>query len=824
MPEMLRYVNPIALLNLSPNEIIGDDTLLIRKAKRVLLAEIELSDVKTIFHDGVELNVSDCLRVIDELDFKDKKDFHLFIFENKELHNFLSYGDLSFFRVFREESLYKQKQFLDFISPYFAFQYAGALSKNFREKNTTIIRSILSVRPIVSESFIDTCYRPTYNLLKELNDEVIKITQSIKFDEQGYDGNDYSDLVRSITELINVELVNLLPSYFQSLRNQCAQLLRDLARDLNNEPYRKYKPAFEICEMAYAISTDGLVHQKIKKDYYVIKNNYDQVKLVNSNFKKPEKEDKPKSEVRPKENSVSDTISPHDERSYLIYSVLLIVILGIAFFYLPVQKIILAIILFKLTIPIVVLVKDREFSLGTWLKIQGLYYFFALGGLFYPVMGQLLISYNFFLNISMLLYLKGVFGDSKSLKKDIGLYVIGAIAATSLYNALTYQEVAKTKTLKSVELKVENLTDREYFKRGSSFFRQGNYIDAVLEFDKAIAANPKYMEAYFDRGASKLSLGKYEEAISDLNKAAEMGNNTSLLHSNLGYAFAKLSRLDTALFYFNRAIELDPHNDHAYRGRGDLKYDKNDIAGAVIDYTKAISYLPIASNYFARGLAYYYLNLNEKALSDINKAIELNPNVAQYYYDRGDVKDKMNDLDGACKDWSVAKEKGYEVPNYKMEMCESSIVNVPNSEFIDCVGMKFRYNRELNNKLVISVGSQASVAVKLINITSNKCIRYVFVNKNSTFSIRNIPEGKYFLKIAYGDDWSVQKGKSLCTGRFARNQFFEKGSDVLDYNLIYSDNGYTVPSFSLKLDLVIMGEHGNKFATNRIKENAFYNE
>jgi hypothetical protein len=67
-------------------------------------------------------------------------------------------------------------------------------------------------------------------------------------------------------------------------------------------------------------------------------------------------------------------------------------------------------------------------------------------------------------------------------------------------------------------------------------------------------------------------------------------------------------------------------------------------------------------------------------------------------------------------------------------------------------------------------------------------------------------------------------GQSYCTGRFTKNTLFEKGEDILDYNLVYSGNGYQVPSFSLKLDVIITEDRMNSFNTDKINENDFYNE
>ena len=47
------------------------------------------------------------------------------------------------------------------------------------------------------------------------------------------------------------------------------------------------------------------------------------------------------------------------------------------------------------------------------------------------------------------------------------------------------------------------------------------------------------------------------------------------------------------------------------------------------------------------------------AISDYNKAIELDPNNALDYSNRGISKENLGDLNGACADWKKAAELGY---------------------------------------------------------------------------------------------------------------------------------------------------------------------
>jgi len=266
---MQNYINPIALLNINAENVSDLDVLIIRKAKKSLLAEIELNDTENILYNGIELTKSDCLRVIDELDNKDKKDFHLFIYQNKNFNNFLSKGDITFFNSYKVESIYKLPEFIDFISPYFTQQYEKALSKNFINKNTANVKLLLSIKPVVNDVYYEECYKSTYSIVKNIENEIIGITKEIENKTSKQIQNDFEDLPEIIKNKVDLELINLLPNYFQSLRNQLAQTIRNLARDLNNEPYSFHKPAYAIIEIANKrIDKPKYIYNKGFVDYW----------------------------------------------------------------------------------------------------------------------------------------------------------------------------------------------------------------------------------------------------------------------------------------------------------------------------------------------------------------------------------------------------------------------------------------------------------------------------------------------------------------------------------------------------------------------------
>jgi curved DNA-binding protein CbpA len=127
---------------------------------------------------------------------------------------------------------------------------------------------------------------------------------------------------------------------------------------------------------------------------------------------------------------------------------------------------------------------------------------------------------------------------------------------------------------------------------------------------------------------------------------------------------------------------------------------------------------------------------------------------------------------------------------------------------------------DIDNYLEVHVGGNTDVVIKVMSLQTNKCIRYVFINSRSTYKIKNIPEGKYYLKIAYGKDWFSKVENGRCIGKFLRNKIYEKGNHILDFTIQKIDDGYIVPYFELQLD-VVGARNANTFDSQDISENEF---
>ena len=78
--------------------------------------------------------------------------------------------------------------------------------------------------------------------------------------------------------------------------------------------------------------------------------------------------------------------------------------------------------------------------------------------------------------------------------------------------------------------------------------------------------------------------------------------------------------------------------------------------------------LAVSENVYARNSAFFYNRGSDKAkkgdhygaISDFNKALEMNPYSEIVFKNRGIAKEYLGDMKGACDDWRIAFSLGYE--------------------------------------------------------------------------------------------------------------------------------------------------------------------
>jgi hypothetical protein len=147
----------------------------------------------------------------------------------------------------------------------------------------------------------------------------------------------------------------------------------------------------------------------------------------------------------------------------------------------------------------------------------------------------------------------------------------------------------------------------------------------------------------------------------------------------------------------------------------------------------------------------------------------------------------------------------------------------------ECENIVPKFDYKMDNYLQVSVGSNTDVVIKLMkkqnDYNEDICIRIIYIRKDEIYYLRNVPEGIYYLKIAYGKDWRQKIVDNQCYGKFMRNAQYEIGSNKLDFNIdVRADGKRFLPYFELSLDMIVQKYDKNRkstFSSKNINEAQF---
>ena len=144
-------------------------------------------------------------------------------------------------------------------------------------------------------------------------------------------------------------------------------------------------------------------------------------------------------------------------------------------------------------------------------------------------------------------------------------------------------------------------------------------------------------------------------------------------------------------------------------------------------------------------------------------------------------------------------------------------VETPDEELSEEYGISPVYGIQ-DNYFDIAMGSGCNVAVKIMDLRTDKCIRYVYVAENSTTTVQEIPQGVYYLKLAYGYDWmEYEKDNVMKIGRFTRNVSYERSQDTFDFGV---KNSRDEVNYRLEIN-VVDSKLENNFLATPINEEEF---
>lgn len=146
-------------------------------------------------------------------------------------------------------------------------------------------------------------------------------------------------------------------------------------------------------------------------------------------------------------------------------------------------------------------------------------------------------------------------------------------------------------------------TRLEHFQAGKLYSRLGDRPRAVEEYRKAIALDPRFVDARYRLGVEFLTAGNLQDALKELRRAelvsAAYRKGYEIWYAE-GLTMLRMKRVAEATALFERTVQARPRFAPAHNEIGKIRLDRGEYDAAIDHFVKAIGSDPRAE--YARGL------------------------------------------------------------------------------------------------------------------------------------------------------------------------------------------------------------------------------
>ncbi|MFI5303154.1 MAG: tetratricopeptide repeat protein [Nitrospiria bacterium] len=162
----------------------------------------------------------------------------------------------------------------------------------------------------------------------------------------------------------------------------------------------------------------------------------------------------------------------------------------------------------------------------------------------------------------------------------------------------------------------------------------------------------KEASAHYKLGVSYLNDNATQAAFLEFQKAIEINPKDKLAHYGLGHVYYVQNRYAESLKEFERVVKIDPEYSEAYNYSGTVYEAMGDLNSALKQYQLALKnqlyQTPQYVHYNISGV-YFKQEKYQEAISELQKAVHIDPGYALAYRSLGEVYLKVGDENSALK-------------------------------------------------------------------------------------------------------------------------------------------------------------------------------
>ncbi len=160
--------------------------------------------------------------------------------------------------------------------------------------------------------------------------------------------------------------------------------------------------------------------------------------------------------------------------------------------------------------------------------------------------------------------------------------------------------------------RLEPSDDKAFAKKAELTMSDGKFDQAIREYTKSVAANPKDWTRYKERADAYMQSGKNEEALADFSEVIRLTPNEPGAYMLRALALKSMKRYAEAIPDFTKTLDLRADDDDAYMERSDCYRLMHRYKDALADLDRVTALLPANNNFVHEARAKILAESGEK--------------------------------------------------------------------------------------------------------------------------------------------------------------------------------------------------------------------
>ena len=177
------------------------------------------------------------------------------------------------------------------------------------------------------------------------------------------------------------------------------------------------------------------------------------------------------------------------------------------------------------------------------------------------------------------------------------------------------------------------------------------FSKAILAYNRVIELKPNSAQAWLGKGKTFAQLDQNEPALAALDKALQISPESYLAWQELGRIYQNnLNNLSQALASYDRGIAVNSSYAPLWRDRGITLNQQDNYTQGIGSLIKASEIAPQDQiNWIALASAWDKIGQDKKALTALDRALEIQPQDPEIWSQKGLIYTKNRQYDEACQ-------------------------------------------------------------------------------------------------------------------------------------------------------------------------------